>query len=115
MRSREAVYTLLALAGLIAPWYFNIRYAAQGGSLLDLGGAIRLAFANPVSSSLSVDVLIAFAVFIVWVLPEARRIGMRAGWIYPVLGFLIAFAFAFPLFLLMRERHLRLEGADRAV
>lgn len=115
MRSREAVYALLALAGLLAPWYFNVRYAAQGGSLLDVGAAIRLAFANPVSSSLSIDVLIAFAVFVVWVVPEARRIGMRAGWIYPLLGLLIAFAFAFPLFLLMRERHLRREGADRDV
>jgi hypothetical protein len=109
MTLREAVYGPLALAGLVATWYFNISYAMQGGSLSDIDAAARLAFANPISSSLSVDVLIAFVAFALWAGPEARRIGMRAGWVYPLLGLFIAFAFAYPLFLLRRERHLRMQ------
>jgi hypothetical protein len=35
---------------------------------------------------------------------------MRAPWAYPVAGLVVAFAFAFPLFLLLRERAL---DADR--
>lgn len=109
MTLREALYALLALAGLFAPWYFNISYATQGGSLIDIGAAARLAFANPISSSLSADLLIAFVAFAFWVGPEARRIGLRAGWVYPLLGLFIAFAFAYPLFLLRRERYLRMK------
>jgi hypothetical protein len=37
---------------------------------------------------------------------EGRRTGMRNTWIYVVLSGAIAFAFAFPLFLSARERHL---------
>ncbi len=111
MRFREVTYAVLALAGLLIPWYFNLGYAASGASLLDLGAAARLAFANPVSSSLSADVFIAFAAFALWAWPEARRIGMRAGWVYPLLGLIVAFAFAFPLFLLLRERRLRARSA----
>lgn len=109
MTLREAVYALFTLAGLVAPWFFNISYAAQGGNLIDIGAAARLAFSNPISSSLSADLLIAFLAFAFWVGSEARRIGMRAGWMYPLLGLFIAFAFAFPLFLLRRERHLRMQ------
>ena len=60
----------LALAGLLGPWYFNIAYVTGGGDPTDIAGALVLAFANPVSASLSVDLLIAFAVFAVW---AARR------------------------------------------
>jgi hypothetical protein len=35
---------------------------------------------------------------------EGRRVGMRAPWLYVVGGAVVAFAFSFPLFLLVRER-----------
>jgi hypothetical protein len=38
---------------------------------------------------------------------EARRLEMRRAWFYVVTTFLVAFAFACPLFLLMRELRLR--------
>lgn len=107
MSAREMVFALLALLGLAVPWYFNFQYAAQGGNPFDLVGFFSLGFVNPAASSLTMDLVIAFTAFALWTMPEARRIGMRAGWLYPLLGFFIAFAFAFPLFLFMRERHLR--------
>lgn len=115
MTLREAAFALLAVAGVICPWIFNIGYIAEGGSLTDIGAAADLAFANAVSSSFSADLLIGFAAFAVWVIAEARRIEMRRGWVYPLLGLVVAFAFAFPLFLLLRERHLRTRGAYDAV
>ena len=108
-RFREALYGVLALAGLLGPWYFNVQYVTGGGNPADIAGALMLAFANPVSASLSLDLLIAFAAFALWAGPEARRVGMRSGWLYPVIGLLIAFAFAFPLFLFLRERRLGYE------
>lgn len=105
MRKPTAVYALLALAGLVGPWYFNIRYALGGGSPTDIPAALELAFANSVSSSLSTDLFIAYLAFALWAVLEARRIGIPRGWVYPLLGLCVSFAFAFPLFLYQRERH----------
>ena len=113
MAPREAVYALLAAAGLAATWYFNVVHVRAGGSFLDLRAVLGLAFANPISSSFSADLFVAFAGFVVFAIAEARRIGMRRGWLYPLLGLTLAFAFAFPLFLFARERHLRMQGARR--
>lgn len=107
MNGREITYATLAILGLVSTWFFNIQYALQGGDLLNLPAFFAQGFANAGSSSLTVDLFVAFAAFVIWVGPEAKRLGMPHGWLYPVLGLFIAFAFAFPLFLLMRERHLR--------
>jgi hypothetical protein len=107
MSGREAVYGFLALLGLIIPSAFNAQYVSQGGRFYDIMEFLKLGFVNPASSSLTADLIVAFTAFAIWAVPESRRIGMRRGWIYPVLGVFIAFAFAFPLFLLQRERHLR--------
>ena len=107
MTAREALYALLAAAGLVATWWFNIAYLAAGGSWADLPAVLRLAFANPISSSFSADLFVSFATFVVWAVVEARRIGMRAGWAYPLAGLFLGFALVFPLFLFARERHLR--------
>jgi hypothetical protein len=106
MNRRSAMYGILAVAGLIGPWFFNLRYVTQGGSLFDIGAALRIAFGNPLSSSFATDLLIAFVTFAVWAWLEGRRIDLRHAWAYPILGLFIAFAFAFPLFLLVREQRL---------
>src|SRR5438045_1801726 len=107
MPAREVVFGLLAILGLAVPWTFNFQYAAQGGNLLDLREFFAAGFVNPASSSLTTDLTIAYTAFAMWAMPEAKRIGLRYGWLYPVLGLFIAFAFAFPLFLFVREGHLR--------
>ncbi|HUO84908.1 MAG TPA: DUF2834 domain-containing protein [Thermoanaerobaculia bacterium] len=107
MTAREGIYALLALTGAVVTWFFNLKYVAEGGSFLDMGAIANLLFANSIVASFTADILVAFATFAVWSVVEARRLGMRAGWIYPLLGLTVAFAFAFPLFLFVRERHLR--------
>lgn len=113
MKRREGLYFVLAILGLVVTWWFNVLFMIRGGSWVDLPAVMSLAFANPIASSFSADLLVAFAAFIVWSVAEARRIGMRNGWLYPLLGLFIAFAFAFPLFLFMRERRLRAEDGTR--
>lgn len=108
MRAREAAYAGLALLGLLGTWYFNVQYVAQGSGF-NPAAWLRLGFVNPAAASITVDLLVAFATFLVWTVLEARRLGMPAAWLYPVIGLLVAFAFAFPLFLLMRERHIRVQ------
>jgi hypothetical protein len=98
------VFGLLAILGVALPWYFNLQFLASGESPLEF---LRAGFANPAVASVTVDILIASTAFLIWMIVESRRLGMRNWWIYIVLTFSLAFAFAFPLFLMMRERKLR--------
>jgi hypothetical protein len=104
---RELIYAFLAALGLLVPAYFNVMYVVQGGSLLDPLEFFRFGWLSPAARSISSDLFIAYAAFAVWAVAESRRIGMRHGWLYPLLALVTAFAFMFPLYLLMRERHLR--------
>jgi hypothetical protein len=114
MSLREGIYFLLALAGLVATWYFLLAYAAGGGSWADIPAVLRLAYANDISSSFASDLFVAFAAFAVFSIAEARRIGIRRGWIYPLLALFFGLAFAFPLFLFARERRLQ-RGGDAMI
>ncbi|MDB5984961.1 MAG: hypothetical protein JWR16_14 [Nevskia sp.] len=108
MKVREPIYAVLALLGLVGTWHYNLQYLAQQGASFDLYKFLRFGFVNPAAASMTIDLTVAFIAFAIWVVPEARRVGMRGGWLYPLLGFFVAFSFAFPLFLCLRERHLRL-------
>lgn len=111
MRMREATYLGLAIAGLCLTWYHNIAFFNEVGSPFALVAFIEGVFANHASSSIGWDITVACAAFIIWMLHEARSIGMKHAWVYIVLTFGIAFAFSAPLFLYMRERHLARQSA----
>jgi Terpene cyclase DEP1 len=102
-RTRQYIYAAMAIAGISLTWYFNIQFMLQQGgfSIADYTHAINV---NPAASSISIDIFTAAFTFIFWSFFESRRLGMRHWWIYILLTFGIAMAFAFPLFLLMRER-----------
>ena len=74
---------------------------------------VRPDVADSAAASLSNDVLVGCLTFLVWSFVEARRLAMKRWWIYPLLTFGIAFAFAFPLFLCLRERRLHDAAAAR--
>lgn len=106
---KKYIYLGLAILGLIGTWYFNIQYslANEAGSFFDF---FADAASNFPGKSLSVDIGVVCVVFFVWYIPEARRLKMKAWWVYIPVTFLIALAFAFPLFLFFRERKLESEG-----
>jgi len=95
------VYLLLAVAGLIGTWTFNVLAVVQ---MADFIG--DLVTSGPAVSSITIDLLIAAVAGSVFIIVEARRLRMRFGWLYVVGAGLTAFAFTFPLFLAMRQRHL---------
>jgi hypothetical protein len=105
MTFRQTLYLILAIAGLVGTWYFNL----QAFNTMDMAleNWLAIMYASPIAASLSNDLMIAFVTFLVFVAAEGVRLGMKHWWIYLVLGCLVAFAFAFPLFLLMRERKLQ--------
>jgi hypothetical protein len=98
---RAVVYLVLAAIGLAGTWTFNIAAIVAGRDYLgDWVGS------GPAVASLVVDVLVAAVAAAVFMVVEARRLGMRRVWIYLLLIPVVALAFALPLFLAMRERHL---------
>ncbi|TFC21212.1 DUF2834 domain-containing protein [Cryobacterium algoritolerans] len=96
------VYLALSLAGLVGTWTFNV--LAIVGLRDFIGDWVG---SGPAVSSLTVDLLVAAVAGSILILVEARRLGMRWGWVYVVLSGLTAFAFTFPMFLAMRERTLQ--------
>jgi hypothetical protein len=103
----EGFYALFAAAGAVVPWGFNVRYMLDSGELVTPHGLIAGGFVTPLAGSLTSDFLIGTTPVLAWMVVEARRLGMRRPWAYVLLTFLVAFAFACPLFLLLRERRLR--------
>lgn len=98
------VYLVLAVVGAAGTWWFNLQPMDQPY----LSGW----FANPASSSAAVDVIVVALVVCLFLVVETRRLGMNhATWVLLPLTFAVAVAFTFPLFLALRELHLRRSAA----
>ena len=100
------LYLALAVAGGILPWLANLDYMRQYGSSFDLKLFVELANANPAAQSLSRDLLVGATAMTVWIVVESRRLEMRHLWVVLLSSVTIAFAFAAPFFLFLRERRL---------
>jgi len=96
-----ASYFALSAAGLVGTWTWNLISIAEGRNFL--GDWVS---SGPAVASLSLDILIAAIAASIFMIVEGRRIRMRFLWAYLALIPIAAFAFAFPLFLAMRERAL---------
>lgn len=100
-------YLVLALVGLVGTFILNAWTVVQGRDYLgDIFGG------GPAVSSIGVDLLVVAIAGVVFIVVEARRLGMAHAWLYIVLSAVTAFAFAFPLFLAMRERRIAARRVD---
>lgn len=95
----QRVYLLLAVIGGIVPYLFLGPYLATAG--FDPAGFLGAAFANPVASGLTADLLISSGVL--FVLIGANGDGRRAGW-FVALNVLVGLSCALPAYLYVRER-----------
>jgi len=95
------VYLALAIVGLIGTWTWNIQAIMQASDFIG-----DWTMSGPAVSSLTTDLLVVAIAGSVFIIVEARRLGMKGGWAYVLGGLLTAFAFTFPLFLAMRQRRL---------
>ena len=95
------IWFVLAIAGLVLSTVFNALSVVQARNYFgDWVGS------GPAVTSLMLDLLIVAVAGGILVIVEARRLGMRFGWLYLANSAVTAFAFGFPLSLAMRERHL---------
>lgn len=108
----ELAYYVTALAALLIGWYFNLQYMREYGKD---GGWLhwtKLLFVNPASASGGQDLIIAnLIVYPLWTIVDGRRSGLRQSWLFFLASLLTSYAFAAALFLAVRERQLRWNGA----
>lgn len=100
-------YLALAILGLVLTWSQNLAYLGPASGLGGLLAFLRDASANPGARSIAFDILVVGWAASVWMVVEGRRRRMKAVWLFPLLGWCVAMAFAFPLFLAARELALR--------
>lgn len=114
MAVRHAIFILIAIVSAAAAWWHGIAWVREGGNLLLLPTFFIDAYrSGSAAAFLTIDILAAWLVFLIWVVPDAVRVGLgaRKGWLYFGLSF-IGTCFAFPLYLVARERHLAKVGVS---
>ena len=94
---RARIYFALAAVGLVTAWVLNGIASFEGANYLSAW------FGSVVDWVLSVDLFIVAAATIVFMLYEARKLGMKRVWLYFLLSGITALAFTFPLFMAFRE------------
>ena len=89
----------IAVVGLLLPWFYNLQYFSDGGSVLP-GVFFQHAFANPLTTAITLDVYLAAIAFSVGVGMDRAAGGLR-WWAIP-LTFLVGLSFALPGYLWWR-------------
>lgn len=101
--TRQIVFGATALIGVIVTWYFNLQFMAETGGF-SIPEFVAATYVNTASSSISNDLLVVVFTFLFWSYTETKRLNMKYWWVTVAATFSIAIAFAFPLFMLLRER-----------
>ena len=101
-------YLILSGVGLVTAWVFNGIAVMNGEDYL---GAW---FGSAVDWVLSADLSVVAVAVVIFMIIEARRLGMKRVWLYILLSGITAMAFTFPLFLAMREWRLANVSSDTA-
>jgi hypothetical protein len=96
------VYAAIAVVALVATQVNNLAFFLQphnGGMV----GYILALYANPAAASFTNDIILFVLAGFVFMVVEARRLGMRYVWVYLLLSALVAVSVMFPLFLIARQ------------
>lgn len=94
------IFITLAIIGFVTAMVFNGIAVTNGENYATAW------FGTAVDWVLSADLTVVAIASVVFMLAEARRIGLKRVWLYIALSGVTAMAFTFPLFLAMRERRL---------
>jgi hypothetical protein len=104
----KQVYLLLALLGLIFPYYFFGSFLVAHG--LDMRLLVQQLFANDLSTFFVVDVIISSIVFWIFLYREAHRYQMKHWWLYILVNLVVGVSCALQLFLYFRQSHIEKLG-----
>jgi hypothetical protein len=110
--AKQLIFILIALVSVVFAWIHGLAWMSGGGNLINLPSFFIDSYrSGEAAAFLTIDILGAWAVFMIWVVPDAIKTGLGAktGWIFVGLSFL-GTCFALPLYLVLRERHLAKVG-----
>jgi Terpene cyclase DEP1 len=111
--TKHILYIALAIGSVIWAWTHAFAWMAGGGNIINLPSFFIDSYkSGSAAAFLTIDIAVAWGVFMLWVVGDAAKIGLGAGkgWLFVGLSFL-GTCFAFPLYLVVRERHLAKSGA----
>lgn len=95
-------------------WILGLGFAAAFAYLCipallenpDIIGAFGAGFVNPFSSGYALDAIMCWWVLTVWVIYEAKNLGVKHGWLAVLLGVAPGVATGFAAYLLIRMRQI---------
>ena len=99
-------YLILAIAGLVIPYYFFFLFLRENG--LNLPLFVQQIFANPVSTFFVVDLFITALAFLAYAYESSRSIYMPGWWFYVLATLLVGPSFAMPLFQWHKAVHIEM-------
>lgn len=105
---KHGFFIIIGILALLVTWPFAFDWMRAGGNILNpvqfFGDALA---PGGTAAFLALDMAVAWAVFMVWVVFDTRRIGMgmKWGWFFVFLSY-IGVSMAFPFYLVARERFL---------
>lgn len=101
------IYLGIAIIGAVSTWSYNLKALAELGDAFTPAAFVRVGFeGSALLGSLASDFWVGSSASLLWMIVEGRRLAIKRLWLYVVLTFAIAWAFALPLFLFTRERYL---------
>lgn len=105
--SARVRYLGLSILGLGSTWTHNVLWMLEQQRLITAQEFLLVGFqGTALLGSLASDFWVGSFASLIFMITEARRIALPRVWVYIVLTFAVAWAFALPLFLFMRERQL---------
>jgi len=112
---RHAFLLMLGLAALFLTWPHAFEWMRTRRQYLQSRAIFcRCDQCRSTAAFLSIDMAIAWLVFMIWVVVDTRRIGMGAkwGWFFVALSY-VGVSLAFPVYLIARERFI--DGRKRGL
>lgn len=103
---KHLFFIVLGVTALVTTWPHAFDWMAEGNSIFDPVGFFGDAIdAGGTAAFLSIDMAVAWTVFMVWVVFDCERIGLgkRWGFFFVALSY-IGVSFTFPVYLVVRER-----------
>jgi formate-dependent nitrite reductase membrane component NrfD len=67
MSIQRILYLVLAVAGVVMTWYYNLQYLQESGGNFDVAAFMAAAATNAASKSLSWDLTIACLAGLLWI------------------------------------------------
>jgi hypothetical protein len=98
------LYLALAIIGIVLPFSQFIPATVEG--TFSIANMVTDLSATRIVSGFTLDLTVAAAAGLLFIVIEARRLKIRFSWIAVLGTFLIGFSFGLPFFLFLRERGL---------